>query len=82
MTLSDLQAFLVSSGCNKHEAVITLIQACLDEGPKAGTDLRNTLAGLGYHREHVRKVLATNAGSSPKLNPWQRLDGGLYRLHT
>lgn len=62
MTLSDLHTHLVSSGCNKHEAAITLIQACLDDGPQAGSDLRNRLVALGYNREHVRKVLETNAG--------------------
>jgi len=82
MTLSDLQAFLVSSGCIKHEAATKLVQACLDEGPKDGADLRNKLVGLDYHREHIRKVIETNAECSPKLSKWQRLDGDLYRLLT
>lgn len=81
MNVADLHTYLVSSGCNKHEAAITLIQACLDEGPQTGTDLRNTLVVLGYNRKHVRKVLETNAGPSLQRSAWERLDGDRYQAH-
>lgn len=82
MTLEELRDDLMARACNRNEQVITLVQACLDDGPKSGHDLRDTLAGLGYDRGHVRTILETTADSKVKPRQWHRIRPDIYVLHT
>lgn len=81
MTLADLDAELIASGCNKNDRAFILLQACLDEGSCAGSELRKKLGELGFDRTHVRIMLEKNAGTSPKWSKWQQLADDWYLAH-
>lgn len=80
MALADLRDVLQET-CNKHDQVICLIQACIDEGVDTRKGLVDELTSLGYNRAHVIVILNEQAGVNPERCRWWRDEPGRYHLH-
>lgn len=78
MSLEELQAQLRTGGCNKHDQVITLIAAFIDDGGRPAGAILDRLVALGYDRAHAQIILVKNAGTDPNRHPWQQNADGTY----
>ena len=75
-----LQAFLetIPPQCNKHDRVIVLIEACLDEGIDTRKGIVDALVKLGFNYRHVAILLNEGTGESPERHNWRRDENGRY----
>lgn len=60
--LEDLAWRLSQNGCNRHEQVIALVAACIDEDLVTGPEIVGSVAQLGFNSRHVGKLLHGNIG--------------------
>ena len=70
---NDLYWRCKQDGLNKHEQVIVLIGACIEEGITTGPSIVGTVAHVGLNKKHVGAVLAKSIGDL-----WHRDGNRLY----
>ena len=61
-------------GANKHDRMIVLIAACIDEGINTGTRIVGVAKRLEFDGQHAGIVLSTGVGRY-----WERDENGTYR---
>jgi uncharacterized protein YoaH (UPF0181 family) len=77
--LKKLSDYLDTTDANEHQKAVTLIQACIGEGIRSGSEIISLLSDLGYDKGHIGIMLKRNRqGTVDKL--WIRDDDGLYSL--
>lgn len=67
------------SGCNRHEQLILMIEACIGEGIDTSSRIIAALKNLGFNAQHVSMALKD---LNPIAHRWQRSADGIYRLPT
>lgn len=69
-----------SSGSNKNDQVIVLIEGCISEGLNQGKRITGAVASLGFNKRHVGKLLREKTGKDPKRHRWTVDEAGFYTL--
>lgn len=57
---------------NKHDRVIVLVHACLDQGANTRAQIMALLKPLGFDRRHIAIVLKAETGNDPTRHRWQQ----------
>lgn len=81
MSLVTLRAYLIETGCNQPDQVVTLIKACIESGIDEGPEIVSTVSDLGFDKSYVGLMLRKSAGRNPERHPWVRGADGRYRVH-
>ena len=81
MSLVTLRAYLIETGCNQRDQVVTLIKACIESGIDKGPEIVSTVSGLGFAKSYVGLILNKNAGSHSERYQWVREADGRYRVY-
>lgn len=68
-----------ASGCNRHEQLILMIEACIGEGINTASQIIGTLKLLGFNAQHIGMALND---LNPIAHRWQRSEDGVYSLAT
>ena len=82
MSLRELHAKLIDSGCNLNDQAITLIEACIESGIDRGPAIVRAMSELGLNKASVGAQLKHNCAKSPDRCQWFKAEDGRYRLHT
>lgn len=81
--LADLRRLLADlQGCNANDQARVLIQACLEEGIRKGSEIVATLVRLGFNKKHVGVMLAHGCGTNAKRFDWRKEPDGTYTSNT
>lgn len=67
--------------CNKNDAAITMIDACLDEGFDTRPRIVGVLGKIGLNARHIAMTLNHGTGADPARHRWQVDQNGHYKPH-
>ncbi len=78
--MAALQELMDACGPNRHDQLIAVLQALMDDGVNERAHLVSIGKQLGFDGQHIGIILSSHTGGDPVSHYWSRDQDGRYSL--